>query len=507
MNYIALVMHARRCVGAALAAAVSTHTNSVQDVPGYWEVCGGIYSSNDWHSSVAPQVEVESDHFIPFEQFAMVLYAHEDRDMLGVTETDGSTEYVCTNSSISRGVCTEDDYGKVLIDPNRSSLYPIYNERVDLIPYNAFSWKGVFDPIVQKINHTAFYCVATVPVQYCDAGGWGGGRIWCHEKTPAERREEIAKFRPKVSYRNSFGYLQASKIPLIPFHFVLAILYFLFTVLWLCKSFLNRQYLLSIQYHVALLGSLTACEQLIIAVYLRTACRKGEFLGFLWFVATATACRVVYTLFLALIFSLGYSVVWQALSWRSLLYWAPLAAGTFATLLFYTVDASYTGDGIEFEFYGVIVISVLAVLLLLNFLWIMFCVSATQAYLFDNGQLFKANIYKQMRRIILVCGVVMSAFIFYCLLYRLSPKVKNSVNECWKYKWILSDGWPNTIYLFFFISVAYYLQPTSHTENYATSKQVPQDEHDEEYEIDTLNVSQDDDEFGNLQGHHEYLQE
>lgn len=57
------------------------------------------------------------------------------------------------------------------------------------------------------------------------------------------------------------------------------------------------------------------------------------------------------------------------------------------------------------------------------------------------------------------------------------------------------------------ILLASYLQQTSHSENYATSKEIPQDVHDEEYEIDTFDVSPDDDKFGDLQGRHEYPQE
>lgn len=168
-------------------------------------------------------------------------------------------------------------------------------------------------------------------------------------------------------------------------------------------------------------------------------------------------------------------------------------------MLFYFVDANYnSGDGTEVELFGVIVIPILAVLLLFNFLWIYLCLNATQSHLYEHRETYKVGIYKQLRKVVLVCALTVPLFTFYLLLYRLSHRFKRAVNTYWNYKWLVSDAWPNTVYLFFFISVAYLFQPSSQDKTYATSKQLPQDEQDDEFELETIDNSHEDDERATL---------
>lgn len=408
-----------------LVTVLASQNDSIQNIPGYWQVCANVYSRSDWNGFIDPHVEIDPSFHgewdpVPFSQFAVVVYAYEDRDKLGVIDPEGHKEYVCRNSSIAKGICSEESYGRVLLDSAQSTRYPIISELVEfsdrqqLIKYN--------------VSDSSSYCVATVPVQSCQhatglhcwISGYKEDKCYlrkdskCDKIVPAEEDNVTEKLRARVRFRNPFGYLQASKASLPMFYFISSGIYFALLILWLCKCCINRRYLLRIQHYMTVLGVLTACDQLITGFYYLSACQRGKKLGFLWAVATLGAIRIVYTLLFLLLLCLGYSVVWETLSLKSLLYWVPLGAGTLATLLFYFVDANYnSGDGTEVELFGVIVIPILAVLLLFNFLWIYLCLNATQAHLYEHRETYKVGIYKQLRKVVLVCALTVPLFTFY----------------------------------------------------------------------------------------------
>ena len=131
--------------------------------------------------------------------------------------------------------------------------------------------------------------------------------------------------------------MEASKAPLVTLHFVSAGLYFGSTVLWLAKIVKRHHHFLKIQHFVSSLGLLMAFEQLMTGIYYLPAQHNGEILGFLWVVAVVDASQFVFRLIFLLLLSLGYSLVWEIIGMRSLLYWSPLGADTFTTSLFYLV--------------------------------------------------------------------------------------------------------------------------------------------------------------------------
>lgn len=239
-----------------LVTVLASQNDSIQNIPGYWRVCANVYSRSDWNGFIDPHVEIDPSFHgewapAPFSQFAVVVYAYEDRDKLGAIDPEGHKEYVCRNSSIAKGICSEESYGRVLLDSAQSTRYPIISELVEfsdrqqLIKYN--------------VSDSSSYCVATVPVQSCHhatgldcwISGYKEDKCYlrkdskCDKIVPAEEDNVTEKLRARVRFRNPFGYLQASKASLPMFYFISSGIYFALLILWLCKCCINRRCLRS----------------------------------------------------------------------------------------------------------------------------------------------------------------------------------------------------------------------------------------------------------------------
>lgn len=86
------------------------------------------------------------------------MFSARDIDALGVRVSDQSVEYVCTSETVVQGLCSTDDYGTVLIDPNRHLSEPIFIDRVEVPSGRYFTY---------DIPSMGRYCVATIPYKYC----------------------------------------------------------------------------------------------------------------------------------------------------------------------------------------------------------------------------------------------------------------------------------------------------------------------------------------------------
>lgn len=462
----------------ALLTATLAQYTSIRHVPGYSETCDGFYASHSWPGSFESAFSVGGYYSANVSKFAFVVYRYKDRDMLGVPVSESRAEYICTNRTIAIGLCSENDYGRILLSPSRLSEN-IISLRVDQKKIqDQYRFEGIgYDDVLD----TDAYCFGTVPVEYCSSRDSNNE---CVAKIPAEEYHgpEI-RYESGVKICNPFGYLPASKGPLMTLHFFNAGVYSFVVAMWLIKSFPKRKNLIMIQYHIPIMGILAACAQALNGFFyvLMSPANSKDF-GILWFLAFLRASSTVYFLFFLLLLSLEQQVGWNLRTWRSPLYWVPLGAVTFMTSVFYVRDACYvSGDGVEAELYGVKVVPILTALLLLNFVWIIQCLSRAPVSLEDSKLHAKAAKCKKILKIALIYAISVFMTMVYLMIYRLSGTFKGFMTQHWRYKWLFSDGISNILYLFFYGSLAYHFQPSSY-------EQLPQDENVEEFEIDSFSL-------------------
>lgn len=471
-------------VSMALTALGLAQKGSIEDVPGYWETCSTVHSRNDWYGY--PQVNIDvsinsneqefvfvnsfpvknsHDGFMLW-QFTVVLYAYEDKDLLGISAPDSRAEYVCTNHTIKSGACTIDDYGNILLEKDARSKLPIRYKSVNFdLPASINDHRYItFD-----ISNTSLYCVGIFPVQYCTH--WDSAKC-IHINSVQEEDSPsyvVRKLDADVSFFSSDGYLTASK-GLLVLHFVAASICLLSVALWSWNSYLNRHNLVKIQHQVLIIGILMTCEQLITAFHYLSVSMRREFPVFLWFVAVFHAIRIVYMQFFLLLLCVGNSVVWETWSWTSLFYWIPLGAGTFFTLFVYSLQAyNYRHDGMDDKHFNVIVISVLNGLLLINFAWVISRLSAAKKYFLEKNQILKSSVYEKIRNCTGVYALVIVAFTIQLLVYKLSSRYSGFLIDYCNYSWFFLDGFPLAAYLFLYLVVSYQLRPSAY-------EQLPQDE-------------------------------
>lgn len=297
-------------VGVALAALALAQKGSIEDVPGYWETCANIYSQSGWRGSSSPGIDVDSapinlnhvniyrDPFTGIErdkgdavlwQFAVVLYAHEDKDILGVPASDGHVEYVCSDSAIAAGLCTEDEYGTILLDTGRHSKLPVLTGLIDVDTSSGHHNQGrIHHRITYDVSNTSVYCAGIFPVQY--SIDWTPN----NDCIKVEHRKFGNNVPAQARFRSSYGYLAAPEGPLLILHFVITGICSVFVALWSWKWFQNRHNLVSIQRQIPIIGSLMAFEQLLSGSYYMSISKGKQYLGFLWFSAVFRAIRFVY---------------------------------------------------------------------------------------------------------------------------------------------------------------------------------------------------------------------
>lgn len=429
-------------------------------------------------------------------QYTVVLYAYEDRDLLGVPAPDGRVEYVCTNHTIRSGACTDDDYGKMLLKENIHPKLPIRYDTLKIDLPLSFDRRD-FHNINYDISNTSLYCVGIFPMQYCT--DWRTSR--CIEATPSQEEDSPRRFsrivEAHVKFRSSFGYLTAPKGPLLIFHFVNAGLCLIFVTLWSWNCYLNPNNIVKIQHQIIITGTLMACEQLTTAFHYLSISLTRQYLLLLWFAAFLHALCVIYMPFFLLLMCVGYSVVWETWSWNSLFYWIPLGAGTFFTLFVHSLDTNYcSDDGTYEENFHVAVIAVLYGLLVINFLWAIQRLSTAKTFLIEKKQHLRANVYKKIRNYASIYALVILVFTMNLLVFTLSHNYRNFFNLYWKSKWFFLDGVSFVAYLFLFLAIAYQLRPQAY-------EQLPQDEdwldNSGEVEMETLPFPKFD-HFGRLQG-------
>lgn len=466
-------------MGCAFADS-DTDENVLENKARHRQICSGVYAKQDIGGPFDSQIEID---FTDDSEgtVSVVIFAYQDIDKLGVPVEDSNgrqgTKYLCDHDAIQHGLCPEGDYGKVIVNH--------YGHEDDESGANIWSSPITLPskPVVYNVSATNYYCVVTFPL---------------------ENRYE--KYKASVHFMNAYGHLPASQYSLLTFHLVMALAYVVFAAVWLYFFYRYRHDVLPVQKYLTGLALFMLVEQWLVwgyyVDYNKAGLAGAGHKAYLFIVAVLGAGRLSLTFFLLLIVCMGYSVVFPSLGPR--MKWARILAGVqFVAATLYALDSYRMVPDDEEGTLGLLVFLPLTLTLAGTYVWTLQSLAATVGYLNERHQQVKARMYRLLWWILIGCAISLFAFVLLHTLFTSTQRVKDFINNLWKTKWLLSDGWPNIVYFVGFALICLIWAPTANNRQYAMSTQLSQDgsyvPDAEEFEIGSLNGSGDEDEEDDLQ--------
>ncbi|ANB14766.1 Ptm1p [Sugiyamaella lignohabitans] len=447
------------------------------------QICSGIYSKQDWSGPHDSYIDAAftspSDN--ENDWIAVVIFEYRNVDMLGVSVSgDRNKKYVCDEGAIASGLCKSEQLGTFLIDENLGDgnhtsdlsgeqnipalFATISTQRVD-----AKNPKAIHYPI----KKSGYYCVTTFP------------------------SNPDLKYTGAVVYQNAFGYLAAGQIPKLPFFGGAALAYLVVFALWMFSYIQHRSDILPVQNYITAICGFLVIEMIIIWGYYDLVNSKGTSGGtvaYLVFLSILDALRNAYTFFLLLIVCLGYGVVKPSLGsvmWKC----QALGVAHFVFAVIYTVSSYLLPTEAVDNPLVLLVILPLTLTMTVFYVWILSSLTGTIKYLESHKQHVKANMYKNLWRILLGSIIVIFAFFFINSLILAGESTLDFITKHWESRWFILDGWLNVVYFVNFCLVAFIWRPTANNRRFAMSSQLAQNEEEaQEFEIGSLRESIDDEE-------------
>lgn len=432
------------------------------------QICAGVYAKQDIDGPLNAEIQVDFKGESS-GKVSVVVFAYQDIDWLGAPVTvngQDRVKYLCDNEAIAHGLCPQGNYGQVIVKKYGSEgsapSAEIWSSAIEL-PTN---------PVVYNVSSTNYYCVVTFPM------------------------EEGQKYKASVHFQSAYGHLPGSQYPLLLFHFIMAFAYVAFAAIWCFFFFKYRHDVLPVQKYITALAVYMLAEQWLVWGYFVDYNKSGlvgaGHKAYLCVVAVLGAGRLALTLFLLLIVSMGYSVVFESLGKR--MKWAAyLALAQFVAATLYALDTYRMVPDDEEGTLGLLIFLPLTLTMVTSYAWTLQNLAATHTYLKERHQFVKARMYRMLGWILSGSAVALFAFVVIHTLFTSAQRLKDFINNYWKTKWLLSDGWPNIVYFVGFALIALIWAPTANNRQYAMSTQLSQDgsfvPDAEEFEIGSLNGS------------------
>lgn len=412
--------------------------------------CEGMYSRNAWGGPVDPFISIYfrkddkiADGADPMVSF--VLFEWKDQDYIGVVNSAGKEELICTPNAVREGYCNETDTGEFILasDAAEKSNNIILTKGIHLKDGYQVSY---------PIKKTGYYCVLTS--QY-----------------DAEKWEAV------VEFRNAYGELPATQIPKLPFYGGITILYALVAVFWGFLYYQHRYDILPVQNYITAILIFLVIEMLLTWGFYDYLNRNGSNIGsrvLLIIVAVLNAVRNSFSFFLLLIVCMGYGVVKPSLG-KTMTYVRWLAVAHFIFGLVYAIASLVVTPDAAGPFLLLIVMP-LAGTLTAFYVWTLNSLNLTLKDLRERKQHVKEGMYKKLWWCILVSILVIFGFFFLNSFSFASSSDPDYVPFHWKSRWFVLDGWLNLVYFADVAFIAYVWRPTANNRRFAMSDEIAQDD-------------------------------
>lgn len=435
------------------------------------EYCTGMYSKIDWGGPVEPFIKVDLKSFDTVNpatgnaSISLIIFEYKDIDQLGVVDDSNYRRYLCDETLINQGLCSSDQLYQFIVSDNITTYAAVKTTVLTDLGTNDFSY---------HVTETGYYCIAAFNPPYSG---------------------DLNNFDMIVNFHNSFGNLPASEIPLLSLYGLLAVVYAVCLFIYLFPIFKHRSELLLLQKYLAgFFVFLTIEDILTWSLYEvqnnnKTYPLPGGVQFYVIFISILNAFKISFSLFLLLIISLGYGIVYPKLP-RRLMNFCKVSCGihfifsvAFSWLSYYTTqsqptasttDTSKASDSFNSDSWVLLIVTIpLAIVFMALYIWILTSLRKTTQMLVENKQVVKLKMYKKLFRLIFssLLFLVFAFIISNILIF--SDNLAESVERFWKFDDVLTTFWPSCTYFIVFIGIAFIWRPTDSSYLLAASTQVP----------------------------------
>ncbi|ODV83678.1 hypothetical protein CANARDRAFT_29676 [[Candida] arabinofermentans NRRL YB-2248] len=437
------------------------------------EYCTGMYSKIDWGGPTDPFIKVDLKSFAtPNPQtgnasISLIVFEHRDLDRLGYYDnTTHITHYICTEELIDGGVCSKEELNEFIVNQNTTYENTVKSVVLTDLGVNDFSY---------HVAKTGYYCVAAYNPVYDDS----------------DRND----FKLVVNFHNAYGNLAASEIPKLPMYGLLAVVYAVCLGVYLFQVFKHRSELLLLQKYLAGFFVFLTIENILVwSLYdVRNNSKAyptpAGIKFYTFFISCLNAFKISFSLFLLLIISLGYGVVYPKLARKTMFKCKILAVAhfifsvAFIYMSYYTSQAlpettttntTTSSDSLDSSSWIFMIVTFpLAILLVVFYFYILSSQQKTVRLLQENKQIVKLNMYKKLFRLIFSSMLLMVFASIISMVIIFNDSLTDSIDRLWKFNEVLTDLWPSIIYFIVFIGLAIIWRPTDTSYLLAASTQIP----------------------------------
>ncbi|GME80848.1 unnamed protein product [Ambrosiozyma monospora] len=367
------------------------------------------------------------------------------------------------------GLCEKSDLNKFIIRSNYTSILPIKQTVLTDYGTNDFSY---------VISKTGYYCVAAY--------------------NPRFDGDKVNNYKLTVNFHNAFGNLPASEIPKLPLYGLLAVVYAVCLCVYMFQVYKHRSELLLLQKYLAAFFVFLTVENILIWSLYDVKNNNTKFpvpagiKFYIFVISCLSAFKISFSLFLLLIISLGYGVVFPKLN-RKVMLKCKIIAGlqfVFSVLFIWTfhyssqaqpgtstTDTSKATNSFESNSWLVIIFATpLAMLFVVFYFLILNAQQKTVKLLQEKRQIVKLNMYRTLFKLIF-CSLLLMVFGFIVTsVLMFNDSLTDSIERLWKFNDVLIDVWPSFLYFIIFTGIAIIWRPTDSSYLLAASSQLPTSE-------------------------------
>ncbi|KAG7872149.1 hypothetical protein KL938_005356 [Ogataea parapolymorpha] len=476
-----------------LLLAVACVAEKVELTSSAAEYCTGMYSKQDWGGPVDPFIKVDVKRFgsddASHSPLSLIVFEYRDLDYIGVHDNHtGKTHYVCTPELVREAQCSSDQLDQFIVLSNTSGSNLISTAQLTELGTNGYSY---------HVANTGYYCVAV----------------------HAPKHSGSDSFSVIVNFHNAYGNLPASEIPKLPLYGLLAVVYAVCLSVYLFQVFKHRSELLLLQKYLAGFFVFLTVENILVWSLYDVENNNKKFpipdgiKFYISFVSMLNAFRISFSLFLLLIISLGYGVVYPKLQRNVMNKCKLLAAAHFVVSTVYvwfsyyssqvqpsntTTNTSKASSTIESNSWLVIAVTLpLAVLLVVFYFLILSSLQKTVKLLAEKKQIVKLKMYRNLFKLIFFSMLLMLFALIINIVLVFNDSLTESIERLWKFSDVLTDFWPACIYFIVFIGLAIIWRPTDSSYLLAASSQIPTTDNGEIDPEEPQEIYNNLDQFGN----------
>ncbi|KAJ3107465.1 hypothetical protein HDU97_004061 [Phlyctochytrium planicorne] len=395
-------------------------------------------------------ITITFTELVPPIKFAVLGYNIVDEDHL-VNKTLGKA-ILCDSTSIRQGLCSANDSAPVIIQDHEKLVSPLLDVAVNFsfVPKELQSLK-------YNVYQTGLFCIVIDPTVAGD--------------------ESKISFKVTLTIENPYGKLRGIEYPKLPFFGISSIFYLVLGLAWFIKSWFHWQDILMLQHYITAVLFFLMTEMAFNYEYYQDFNAWGRSNRFLLvIVVVLNAARNSISFFMLLIVSLGYGVVKPTLG-------PTMSKCLFLTYVHFVFGVLYASGAMLVTEVTPILALIFALPLSMAmttfYIFILQGLTDTVNTLEVKRQTVKLQMYKRLQSILIFSALSLLVFFAFNIYYFSKRDDRAWIPVHWKYRWLLLDGWLNTLYLVVFVSIALLWRPTSNNQRYGLDQLATDDYEDE----------------------------